>query len=114
MSDKMRKQYQVSDSRPPARQVILGHSHKCFRPHTTSVVVRRGEGVMVFSLQMKTPGLEVFRGLLASGHLTQATRFDLPAPGDLSRTVKAPAQAHSPEKIEASLKMSERRAVTGS
>lgn len=111
----MGKQYQMSDSRPPAWQVILGHSHKCFRPHITLVVVRRrGEGVMVFSLQMKTPGLEVFRGLLVSGHLTQAPRFDLPAPGDLSRTGKAPAQAHSPEKIEASLKMSERRAVTGS
>ena len=57
-------------------KLILGNSRKCFTPHTTLWV-----GVMTPSLQMKTPGSEAFRGLLASRHLSQAPRPDPPPTG---------------------------------
>lgn len=54
------------------------------------------------------------------GLLVLKARIPEPGPGlhpphwDQRKTGEAPAQGHLPEKIEASLKMSERREVTGS
>lgn len=82
--------------------LLPGKSHKCLKPHTTS------GGLRVSSLQMRP------QACLEGGRLSQAQGLRPPASGTQADLARRQHRAHSPEKIEASLKMSERRAVTGS
>lgn len=100
---------QESDSRFQTQDLLHGrhilvNSQKCSTPHTTS---GWGGVLRVSSFTDEDLKLRNIKGL-AGGRQSQL-RARAPR-----RTAEPLAQLHLPEKIEASLKMSERREVTGS
>lgn len=79
----------------------------------------REVGIVFFTeeeLRLRTVKGELMgsRAILGCQDACPSPELHLPRHRDKRRTGQVPVQAHLPEKIEASLKMSERREVTGS